>query len=143
METAHNDLAMMQPAEHSGPSLHLLTQALTPKSISYPAAAHLHLINDQELNVLRRLANPVQAGIALTAAGIAVPSIPGALPAFHALEIQSAMPWDAALWLVILSISTITAVLCGINGWRCRTDADELIHQIRSRKTFPLADDAS
>jgi hypothetical protein len=88
--------------------------------------------------LLKNLANPIQAGIALTALGTAIPCVPGALPAMKALINLEAMPWDAACWLVILCVSAAVLLICGFNGLRNRTDADELIAQIRKRRTIPL-----
>ena len=113
-----------------------IASALSPKSISYRADPKTHLVPDEELELLTKIENPIQAAVALLCLGIAIPSIPQAWPAITAL--QNSQPVEAGtLWLAILAGSAVGAVAFGINAIKGHNNAEKLLKEIRDRPTMP------
>lgn len=119
--------------------LALISEAVSPKSISYPDDSHLHIITDGELKVLATIKDQWQAGLALTALGALLSSLPGAIPAIRAVWMQSLATYDSVCWLIVATVCLVITIVCGINGIRSRSRIEQFVEDIRSRKnTLPL-----
>lgn len=115
-----------------------LADALTPKAISYPSDYHIHVVSDQELNTMLKAGSPHHVHVALMATGVALPSIPGALPALRSLWGGEAFPWESGCWLIVFIIAVVIAGSCWIEGFRRKSDLTALVQEIRNRKTVPI-----
>ena len=110
---------------------------LSPSSITVPSDQY-HLITDQELTAIVNVKKPVQASLAIFAAGLVLPALGHAWPAIEA--IKAGLPITQGMgWLLVLTGATMIVIVCGVNALRGRTHAEELIENIRNRKTVPVS----
>tara|TARA_R100000322_G_C5424646_1_gene187139 strand:+ start:787 stop:1242 length:456 start_codon:yes stop_codon:yes gene_type:complete len=119
--------------------LSLITQAVSPSSISYADDSHLHIISDDDLEALATIKDQFQAAIALTALGVFIPSLPSSIPALASIWNSDKIQPEAAIWLCVSLVSLVLCIVCGINGVRRRNQINQFVGKIRKREnTIPL-----
>ena len=101
----------------------------------------MHIVTDDDLDHLARSRAPVQAQIALFAAGLLIPSIFQAWAAIDRLNDSVSSPpftvQDLA-WCVLAGCAFVATGICGVNAARGKGEAKTLLDQIRDRKSMSL-----
>ncbi len=88
-----------------------------------------------------KVPKPIQASIALFAAGVILPTFVQAWPAIKA--VAAGQPAEEGVgYFGLLVAAVVFTVVCGINAVRGKTEADSRVEQILKRKTtIPLRSD--
>lgn len=96
------------------------------------------MTTDDDLDRFVGMSRPVQAGIALTSAGVLLGSVANAWPAVAALVQGGPVDPQAAIWLVLDALLLGVSVFAGYNGARSLMTAERLAATIKARTLLPL-----
>jgi hypothetical protein len=110
---------------------------------SLPENLSFHCVQPYELDSLTHLVRPVSLAVASATMGCALGMIPLVHNALDAVQDLSKVTNDGMLWFLIyamiFALSSGVSIIAWINAWHGRSDARQLLREIRQRPKIALS----